>query len=75
MSGRSSDLGPTEFRLPDHFMQHPGRVFGRERLLDAVWGSDVYVEAPNVEGTVNPIRTVRSARYSLDLGGKSSAFR
>ena len=81
-NGKEVHLGPTEFRLLDHFMQHPGRVFSREQLLDAVWGSDVYVEARtvdvhvgrlrkalNVEGTVNPIRTVRSAGYSLDLGG------
>ena len=81
-SGKEVHLGPTEFRLLDHFMRHPGRVFSREQLLDAVWGSDVYVEARtidvhvgrlrkalNVEGTVNPIRTVRSAGYSLDLGG------
>ncbi len=81
-SGQEIHLGPTEFRLLDHLMQHPGRVFSREQLLDAVWGSDVYVEARtvdvhvgrlrkalNVEGTVNPIRTVRSAGYSLDLGG------
>ena len=80
--GKEIHLGPTEFRLLDYFMQHPGRVFSREQLLDAVWGSDVYVEARtvdvhvgrlrkalNVEGTVNPIRTVRSAGYSLDLGG------
>ncbi|KQY75244.1 response regulator [Brevundimonas sp. Root1423] len=80
--GLADHLGPTEFRLLDHLMQHPGRVFSREQLLDAVWGSDVYVEARtvdvhvgrlrkalNVEGTVNPIRTVRSAGYSLDLGG------
>ena len=79
-SGKEVHLGPTEFRLLDHFMRHPGRVFSREQLLDAVWGSDVYVEARtvdvhvgrlrkalNVEGTVNPIRTVRSAGYSLDL--------
>ena len=79
-AGREVHLGPTEFRLLDHFMKHPGRVFSREQLLDAVWGSDVYVEARtvdvhvgrlrkalNVEGTVNPIRTVRSAGYSLDL--------
>ena len=79
-AGQEVHLGPTEFRLLDHFMQHPGRVFSREQLLDAVWGSDVYVEARtvdvhvgrlrkalNVEGTVNPIRTVRSAGYSLDL--------
>ena len=81
-AGTEIHLGPTEFRLLDHLMQHPGRVFSREQLLDAVWGSDVYVEARtvdvhvgrlrkalSVEGTVNPIRTVRSAGYSLDLGG------
>ena len=71
--------GPTEYRLLDHLIQHPGRVFSREQLLDAVWGSDVYVEARtvdvhvgrlrkalNVEGAGDPIRTVRSAGYSLD---------
>ncbi|WP_292050995.1 MULTISPECIES: phosphate regulon transcriptional regulator PhoB [unclassified Brevundimonas] len=79
-AGKEVHLGPTEFRLLDHFLKHPGRVFSREQLLDAVWGSDVYVEARtvdvhvgrlrkalNVDGTVNPIRTVRSAGYSLDL--------
>lgn len=73
-------LGPTEFRLLDHFMQHPRRVFSREQLLDAVWGSDVYVEARTVDVHVgrlrkalsigegpNPIRTVRSAGYSMDM--------
>ncbi|HLK23244.1 MAG TPA: phosphate regulon transcriptional regulator PhoB [Caulobacteraceae bacterium] len=72
-------LGPTEFRLLDYMMQHPGRVFTREQLLDAVWGSDVYVEARTVDvhigrlrkalkrsGDADPIRTVRSAGYSLD---------
>jgi two-component system phosphate regulon response regulator PhoB len=43
--GKEIHLGPTEFRLLDYLMQHPGRVFSREQLLDAVWGSDVYVEA------------------------------
>lgn len=71
-------LGPTEYRLLEYFAQHPGRVFSREQLLDGVWGSDVYVEARTVdvhigrlrkalmsEGGDNPIRTVRSAGYSL----------
>jgi two-component system phosphate regulon response regulator PhoB len=61
-------------------MQHPGRVFSREQLLDAVWGSDVYVEtrtvdvhigrlrrALNSDGVEDPIRTVRSAGYALDV--------
>jgi two-component system phosphate regulon response regulator PhoB len=72
-------LGPTEYRLLDHLIQHPGRVFSREQLLDAVWGSDIYVEARTVDvhvgrlrkalnlaGSEDPIRTVRSAGYSLD---------
>ena len=78
---REVHLGPTEFRLLDYLMQHPGRVFSRDQLLDAVWGSDVYVEARTVDVHIgrlrkalnqdieaDPIRTVRSAGYSLDLG-------
>src|SRR6218665_4138991 len=82
-AGTEVHLGPTEYRLLDHLIQHPGRVFSREQLLDAVWGSDVYVEARTVDVHVgrlrkalniadeaaNPIRTVRSAGYSLDLEG------
>ena len=76
--GDDIHLGPTEFRLLDYFMQHPGRVFSREQLLDTVWGSDVYVEARTVDvhvgrlrkalrnaGGDDPIRTVRSAGYAL----------
>jgi two-component system phosphate regulon response regulator PhoB len=79
---REIHLGPTEFRILDHLMQHPGRVFSREQLLDAVWGSDVYVEARTVDvhigrlrkslntgEEIDPIRTVRSAGYSLDAEG------
>jgi len=47
--GRSTHLGPTEFRLLRHFMEHPGRVFSREQLLDSVWGHDVYVEPRTVD--------------------------
>lgn len=78
-AGRDVHLGPTEFRLLRHFMQHPGRVFSREQLLDVVWGHDVYVEprtvdvhirrlrkALNDDADSDLIRTVRSAGYALD---------
>ncbi|GEO38457.1 two-component system phosphate regulon response regulator PhoB [Skermanella aerolata] len=84
--GRDVHLGPTEFRLLRHFMQHPGRVFSREQLLDLVWGHDVYVEPRTVDvhirrlrkalNEVNDndiIRTVRSAGYALDEKGGISA--
>lgn len=77
--GQSIALGPTEFRLLRHFLEHPARVFSRERLLDAVWGRDREIEprtvdvhirrlrqAINLEGRPELIRTVRSAGYALD---------
>ena len=77
---RVLQLGPTEFRLLRHFMEHPGRVFAREQLLDAVWGMDSDIELRTVDvhirrlrlaivasGESDPIRTVRSAGYSLDF--------
>jgi two-component system phosphate regulon response regulator PhoB len=80
-AGEIVPLGPTEFRLLKHFLQHPGWVFSRERLLDAVWGRDTEIEtrtvdvhirrlrkAINGDGLPDIIRTVRSAGYALDAG-------
>jgi len=77
--GRSIHLGPTEFRLLRYLIAHPGRVFSREQLLDAVWGHDVYVEARTVDvhirrlrkalnsgDALDVVRTVRSAGYAMD---------
>ena len=84
--GEEIHLGPTEFRMLDFFMQNPGRVFSREQLLDSVWGSDVYVEARTVDVHIgrlrkalakgkpgfNPIRTVRSAGYALEVDRRTA---
>jgi two-component system phosphate regulon response regulator PhoB len=72
-------LGPTEFRLLQHFLQYPGRVFSREQLLDRVWGEDSDIEmrtvdvhirrlrkALNIAGSKDLLRTVRSVGYALD---------
>lgn len=78
-SGRELDLGPTEFRLLEFLMQTPGRVYSRERLLDGVWGRDIYIDERTVDVHVgrlrkalnrapetDPIRTVRGTGYSFD---------
>ena len=80
-AGEMVPLGPTEFRLLRHFLEHPGHVFSRERLLDSVWGHDSDIEsrtvdvhirrlrkAINVGDRPDIIRTVRSAGYALDTG-------
>ncbi len=77
--GTAVSVGPTEFKLLRHFLEHPGHVFSRERLLDAVWGRDSDIEARTVDvyvrrlrrainapGKDDLIRTVRSAGYALD---------
>ncbi len=77
--GTSIHLGPTEFRLLEHFMRNQGRVYSRDQLLDSVWGNDVYVgmrtidvhirrlrKAINITGGPDVIRTVRSMGYAFD---------
>lgn len=77
--GQSLSLGPTEFRLLRHFMEHPGRVFSRNQLLDAVWGTASDIELRTVDVHIrrlrkgielpdapDPVRTVRSAGYALE---------
>ena len=78
-SGREVHLGPTEYRLLEYLMRHPGRVYSREQLLDGVWGNEVYVDERTVDVHVgrlrkainrgrnpDPIRTVRGAGYAFD---------
>jgi len=78
-AGQPIDLGPTEYRLLEFFLQHPGRVFSREQLLDGVWGRDIYIDERTVDVHIgrlrkvlnagraaDPIRTVRGAGYALD---------
>ncbi len=76
---RDIALSPTEFRLLEHLMQNPGRVYSRAQLLDTVWGRDIYVDERTVDVHVgrlrkslsrgretDPIRTVRGMGYAFD---------
>ena len=77
--GQDVQLGPTEYRLLKFFMESPGRVFSRGQLLDGVWGTESEIELRTVDvhirrlrkaieigGAKDPVRTVRSAGYSLE---------
>jgi two-component system phosphate regulon response regulator PhoB len=74
-------LGPTEFRLLECLMQHPGRVFSRGQLLDNVWGETNYIDERTVDVHVgrlrkavnhghklDVIRTIRGAGYAIQEG-------
>jgi DNA-binding response OmpR family regulator len=71
----------TEFRLLDYLARHPGRVFSRDHLLDAVWGDARFVTPRSVDVYVRRIRekiendpenprylkTVRGAGYRFEI--------
>jgi two-component system, OmpR family, phosphate regulon response regulator PhoB len=76
---REVHLSPTEFRLLRQLLESPGRVFGRDQLLDLVWGRDQEVELRTVDATIRRLRralnaggeedllrTVRAAGYAID---------
>jgi len=76
---RNVHLGPIEYKLLKTLLEKPGRVFSRDRLLDLVWGRDVYVEdrtvdvhirrlrkALNEDDGQDLIRTVRGEGYAID---------
>jgi len=77
--GREINVGPTEYRLLEQFMENMGRVLSRPQLLDGTWGRDSDVDERTVDVHVgrlrkaivrgnepDPIRTVRGAGYVFD---------
>ena len=54
--GELTTTTATEFRLLDYLARHPGRVFSRDHLLDAVWGDARFVTPRSVDVYVRRIR-------------------
>ena len=80
-------LGPTEFRLLEFMMRHPGRVFSRSQLLDNVWGETIYIDERTVDVHVgrlrkavnngrmpDVIRTIRGAGSWMTASRASAGF-
>ena len=76
---KETKLGPREYRILEFFMQNPGRVYTRQQILDAVWGTNVYITDRTIDVHIRRlrkalstteeckvIRTIRSSGYSLD---------
>jgi two-component system phosphate regulon response regulator PhoB len=60
-NGTELALGPTEFRLLRFFMSRPERVHARAKILDSVWGGDVYVEERTVDVHIRRLRRALTA--------------
>ncbi len=87
VSGELVTTTATEFRLLDYLARHPGRVFSRDHLLDAVWGDARFVTPRSVDVYVRRIRekieadaesprflkTMRGAGYRFEIPKAISA--
>ena len=81
VGGQMTGTTATEFRLLEYLARHPGRVFTRDHLLDAVWGDARFVTPRSVDVYVRRIRekiesdpenprylkTVRGAGYRFEM--------
>jgi len=79
-SGKSVPLSTLEFRLLYYLAARPNKVFSRDQLLDAVWGTDRFVTPRSVDVYVrrlrekieeNPqypsyVKTIRGAGYLFE---------
>jgi two-component system alkaline phosphatase synthesis response regulator PhoP len=68
MKGRPVELTPKEFELLATLVGTPGRVFGREELLDMVWGRDGFVEPRTVDVHVARLRGKFTAAKAEEPG-------
>ena len=78
--GRSSHLGPNEFKILQCFIELPGRILSREHIMNYVWGPNSQVEPRTIDVHINRLRvalkdhydelplikTIRSEGYSLN---------
>lgn len=72
------ELTTKEFELLRVFLENPGRVFTRQRLLDLVWGMDYFGDERIVDTHIKNLRkkldhdvihTVRGVGYRLEKKG------
>lgn len=80
VAGKQVSTTTLEFRLLDYMARHPGKVFTRDALLDAVWGDLQFVTPRSVDACIRRIRskieiesssprflkTIRGIGYTLD---------
>ena len=77
--GQPVHMSPTEFKLLHFLMRHPGRVFSRAEVLDAVWGRTVEIQHRTLDVHIGRLRhalarpnateliqNVRGTGYALD---------
>lgn len=85
VEGQPIDLTPTEFRLLDRLIRHPGRAFDRTELIDSALGVDTLVLERTIDVHIRSLRkklgtsaemvqTVRGVGYRFRETNTSEAY-
>jgi two-component system phosphate regulon response regulator PhoB len=67
VGGKSLDVSPTEYRLLEFFLTHPGKVYSRSQLLDQVWGRSTFIEERTVDVHIRRLRKILADHGLEDL--------
>jgi len=65
--GLDVNLSPKEYRLLELFMQHPRRVWSRDKLLEQVWGHDYFGDSKTVDVHIRWLREKLEANPSAPV--------
>lgn len=68
IAGQPLALTATEFRLLDHLLSHPGRLWPKPRLIDAIWGAGSQVSDRTFDSHL------RNLRQKLTVAGLPDAI-
>lgn len=76
-SGKSVELTAKEFALLKFLAENKEKVFGREKLLDTIWGIDVAIETRTVDVHVRRLREKlgRAGKHLVTLRGVGYKFK
>jgi two-component system, OmpR family, alkaline phosphatase synthesis response regulator PhoP len=74
IDGREINLPKKEFELLYFLALNPNKVFGREELLQNIWGTDVYVLARTVDVHIRKVREKIGENYITTVKGVGYKF-
>ncbi|PCI79678.1 MAG: phosphate regulon transcriptional regulatory protein PhoB [SAR86 cluster bacterium] len=61
LEGQPVEMSATEFRLLKFFLSNQEKVFSRDHIQDAVWGSNVYLEERTIDVHIRRLRKALSS--------------
>ena len=73
--GEKITLRKKEFELICFLAKHPGHYFSREKIMNKIWGNDIYVTPRTVDVHIRRIREKIGKQYIATLSGIGYAFK